>query len=346
MKFTKPKKLRKGDTVAVISASWGGPSVFPHIYEKGIKNLSEKFGLKVKEYPTTRMDAEKLKKCPQLRAKDVDSAFRDKEIKAIFSSIGGDDSIRILPYLDIKTIKKNPKIIMGYSDTVTLLTYLNTQGMVTFHGPAIMAGFSQLENFPACEKHIKKILFENPSTYQYKPYKTWANNYLDWSQKKNIGKTSKINKNEGWHWLQGNRVVKGKLFGGCIEVLEMIERTKFWPSSTFWNGKILFIETSEDKPSAEYVKVVLRKYGKMGIFNRITGVLVGRARDYNKKETKELENYLISIIADEFNHPEMPIIANMDFGHTDPQFILTLGVEVEINCKKKTFRLMESSLKD
>jgi len=163
----KSKKLQKGDTIAIVSPSWGGPSVFPHIYESGIKTL-EKLGLKIKEYPSARKNVDYNYNHPEFRAKDINDAFADSEVKAIFSSIGGDDSIRILPFLDLETIKKNPKIIMGYSDTTTLNTYLNQLGLVTLNGPAIMAGFSQWDSLgQKFQEHIKTILFNNPEEYNY-----------------------------------------------------------------------------------------------------------------------------------------------------------------------------------
>ena len=147
MKYVKPRKLKEGDTVAVISPSWGGPSVFPHIYDNGIRVLKAIFGLKVKEYPTARMSADELARNPRARAQDINNAFRDKEVNAIITTIGGDDSIRVLQYLDRTAVQEHPKIFMGYSDTTTYNTLFNQWGLVTFNGPAIMCGFSQLENF-------------------------------------------------------------------------------------------------------------------------------------------------------------------------------------------------------
>ncbi len=338
----KPNRLNAGDTIAVISPSWGGPSVFPHIFDNGIKFLKEKFGLKIKEFPTARMDAKELDENPKIRAEDINSAFADKEIKAIITSIGGDDSIRILKYLDKKVIKANPKIFMGYSDTTSLNTFLNQLGAVTFNGPAIMCGFSQMNNFPEYEKHVKEILFNPSQEYIYEPYSNWAMKYPDWSNKENTGKVDVKMKNEGWHWVQGSSIVRGQLYGGCIDVLEMIRGTEYWPELNFWKDKVLFIETSEDKPSPNFVKYALRNYGVQGILDNIKAIIVGRAKDYSAEETKQLEDNLIKVVSKEFNHPEMPIITNMDFGHTDPQFILPLGIKAEIDCKKKVFRLLES----
>jgi muramoyltetrapeptide carboxypeptidase LdcA involved in peptidoglycan recycling len=205
--------------------------------------------------------------------------------------------------------------------------------------------FFSMDNFPESETHVKEILFNNPKDYEYKPYSSWTNNYKDWSKKENIGKVEEIKKNSGWNWIQGDSVVTGELFGGCIEIFEMLNGTEYWPKKDFWNGKIFFIETSEDKPSPDYVKYALRNYGIQGIFDQIKAIIVGRARDYTDEEKKRLEENVISVVSKEFNHSEMPIITNMDFGHTDPQFILPLGVKAKIDCKNKIFRLVESPCK-
>ena len=342
MNIVKPRGLREGDTVAILSPSWGGPSIFPHVFDRGLEILRQDFGLKIKEYPTARMTADKLHNNPKIRAEDINNAFADKEIKAIFSSIGGSDSVRILKYLDLKTIMKNPKIIMGYSDTATLLSYLNQSGLVTFNGPSVMAGFSQMRSYPDYISHVKNMLFETQQNYQYKQYVRWSNKYISWSDKENTGKVSKKIKNDGWHWIQGKGIYKGRLWGGCIEVIEMLKGTDFYPNKEFWNGRILFFETSEEKPSLDYVKYALRNYGVQGVFDRVTGILFGRARDYTDKEKKKLEENILSVVSDEFGHSELPIITNMDFGHTDPQIILPLGVSAEINCKSGIFKLLES----
>jgi len=344
--ITKTKKLQKGDMVAIISPSWGGPSFFPHIYNSGIKVL-KKLGLKIKEYPSVKKDEDFLYKNPKFRAEDINNAFNDKKVKAIFVSIGGDDSIRILPFLDTDIIQKNPKIIIGYSDTTTLLTYINQLGLVTLHGPTVMAGFSQWDVLgEKFQKHIKKILFENPKTYKYEPFDFYANGYLDWSSKANTGKINPVLKNTGWKILQGNSKVEGELFGGCIEVFELMKSTKFWPDSEFWNNKILFLETSELKPTPEQVKLILRNYGMQGVFDKIQALLIGKPRDYSKEEKEELNKNILDVVNIEFKNSTLPIITNMDFGHTDPQWILPLGIKAEINCNKKEFKLIEKIFRD
>ncbi|MFO7807277.1 MAG: LD-carboxypeptidase [Candidatus Moraniibacteriota bacterium] len=342
----KPKKLQKGDTIAVVSPSWGGPSVFPHVYESGIKVL-EDLGLNIKEYPSARKDADYLYENPEFRAKDINDAFADEEVKAIFVSIGGDDSVRILPYLNAEMIRKNPKIIIGYSDTTTLLTYFNQLGLITLNGPTIMAGLSQWEALGRkFQEHISTILFENPDNYAYKAFDSYCEGYLDWSDKSNTGKVNPMLKNNGWNVLQGDSKIQGQLFGGCIDVFEFMKGTEFWPNNDFWNGKILFLETSEDKPTPDRVKLMLRNYGMQGIFDKISALLIGRPRDYSEEEKKELEENILKIVNTEFKNTGLPIITNMDFGHTDPQWILPLGIKAEIDCRKKEFKLIEKIFED
>ena len=344
MEFIKPSRLRVGDTVAIVSPSWGGPSIFPHIYDKGLEVLRD-LGLQIKEYPSARADNEFLARNPRARAKDINNAFADVEVKAIFASIGGDDSIRILPFLDSATIKKNPKILMGYSDTSTLLTYINQMGLVTFNGPSVMAGFSQAGAFPkSFTEHVKALLFSAQENYEYMSFGLYCDGYLDWRNTENIGKTRELKSDSGWRFLQGSAVVTGELYGGCFEVLEMLNGTEFWAGKDFWNEKVLFFETSEDKPSVQRVRRILRNYGMQGIFDRASAILFGRARDYTDEEKIEFDQMILDVIKGEFGNERLPVVSNMDFGHTDPQFILPLGVKAEVDSSNRTFKLLESPL--
>ncbi len=345
MACIRPRALAAGDTVAVLSPSWGGPATFPHIYERGLQVLRQVFGLTIKEYPTTRAPAEVLYANPQARAHDLNQAFADPDVKAIFASIGGDDSVRLLPFVDEHTIHENPKILLGYSDTTTLLTYGNQLGLVTFHGPSIMAGFAQLPKLPSSyAAHIRTMLFEAPPAYAYLPYEVWCDGYPDWNDRSTVGQVNTLHANtEQWRWLQGDTVAQGELFGGCIEVLEFLKGTAFWPAPDFWHGKVLFFETSEEVPTPTQVKYMLRNYGMQGIFDRIAGILVGRPRDYTDAMKRQLEEVLVTVVAGEFGRPELPIIANMDFGHTDPQWIVPLGVRTRVDCGNRTVQLVEAA---
>ena len=137
----KPKRLKPGDTIAVLSPSAGAAQRFPPVFDKGLSVLRNVFGFRIKEYPTARMSSAELHDNPRARAEDINAAFADKEVDGIICSIGGDDSIRILKYLDLELIRKNHKFIMGYSDSTTFLDYLTLNGLVTYYGSSVMAGF-------------------------------------------------------------------------------------------------------------------------------------------------------------------------------------------------------------
>ncbi|MFT4310231.1 MAG: hypothetical protein ACMXYC_01215 [Candidatus Woesearchaeota archaeon] len=204
-----------------------------------------------------------------------------------------------------------------------------------------MAGFCQWESLPQqFHQHITDMLVQNPQTYTYKPFTHYAHGYLNWDT--HTQQTNPMIPNNGWHWLQGNNTVQGELFGGCIDVLEFMKSTIYWPKPTFWKGKILFFETSEDKPSPAQVKYMLRNYATQGVFNQIAGLLFGRPRNYTPQENKELDDAIIQIVQGEANNHTLPIVTNMDFGHTDPQWILPLGIKAQLDCTKKEFTLLEA----
>lgn len=339
----KPTKLKQGSKIAIISPSSGLPNLFPDIYELGLKNIKEVLGLEIIEMPTARISPDELYKNPKCRAEDINNAFADTNIDGIITSIGGYESIRILKYLDTDMILKNPKFIMGFSDATTFLTYLNYLGMVTFYGPSVMAGFAQLNYLPdKVIEHTRSILFSDNYPYEYTPYKDWTNGYKDWNNKDTLGECTEFytNKN-GWRFLQGKESVQGKLWGGCIDVLEFMKSTQYWPQNNFWDDKILFFETSEEKPLPNQVGYMLRNYGVQGVFEKIKGIIFGRPKDYSDKEKDDLDNIILSIVKDEFNNSTIPIVVDVDFGHTDPKLILPLGCQVSLEPESNKFILME-----
>ncbi|WP_026674782.1 S66 peptidase family protein [Alkalihalobacterium bogoriense] len=343
----KPRKLKKGSKVAIISPSSGLPYLYPEIYELGLEKIREVLQVEVIEMPTARMSPVQLYDNPALRAEDINECFRDHSIDAIFTSIGGYESIRILPHLDTELIMENPKLIMGFSDATTFLAYLNSLGMVTFYGPSVMAGMAQIGNLPqSYTEHLQQFLFSEPPIYHYKPYSKWTNGYKDWSHLETLGQCQPfIENSEGWTFIQGNTLVEGELWGGCIEVLEFMKATPYWVQEDFWQGKILFFETSEEKPTPMQVGYMLRNYGMQGVFSKVKGIIFGRPKDYTAEEKQELDDILVSIIAKEFGASELTVVSNFDFGHTDPKLILPLGCKVTLDPIRQEVILKESPFK-
>ena len=345
MRPVKPPRLRSGDTIAALSPSWGGPNKFPHVFDRGVAELERRFGLLVREYPTTRGDPEDLWRHPEARAADVNAAFADDSVRGIVASIGGDDSVRLLPYLDAALIRSHPKVLLGFSDTTTLLTYVRSLGIVTFHGPSVMAGFSQSSDLPeAFVRHLQAILFDGVRNHEYVPFGTYSEGYPRWEDAETVGKVNPPRTDGGWHWVQGKERSRGELWGGCLEVLEFLKGTRFWPRPSFFRGKVLFLEGSEAAPSPVQFKWIVRNYGMQGVLGSLRGLLIGRARGYGDDEKRQLDEAVRSVVADEFGRPDLPIVTNLDFGHTDPQFPLPLGVRCLIDPRHRSLRLTEAAV--
>ena len=164
----KVKRIQPGSTIGVISPSWSGPAGFPVVYEKGIENLKNVFNFKIKEFKNTRSSYNDSLDYVKKRVDDIHSAFLDKEVDAIFITIGGSDSIRLLPYLDKNIIINNPKIVMGFSDSTSLLTYMIKLGVPSFYGPSVMAGFAEPEGLnQEFISHFKSFFFDKWDSYEY-----------------------------------------------------------------------------------------------------------------------------------------------------------------------------------
>ena len=142
MMFRQPSALKPNDKVAIVSPSSGMPFLFPWVYEQGLDRLKKVFHLEPVEFPTARQSPEYLSRNPKARAEDINRAFADPSIKGIIATIGGNDQIRILPYLDKKIIGENPKIFMGYSDCTNLHLFLWNVGIISYYGGAIMTQFA------------------------------------------------------------------------------------------------------------------------------------------------------------------------------------------------------------
>lgn len=338
----KPSRLQRGDSIALVTPSWAGPNKFPKVYELGARRLREEFGLNIKEYSMTRASEEELDKSPGARANDINKAFADPEVRAIIATIGGEDSMRILPYIDFEKAIQSPKIFMGYSDTTTLLASLNLRGLVTFHGPSVMSGFAEpgslSEEFT---EHINSFFLKDWKTFQYRPYKKWTEELCSWGDPTALDQTRQYTISDGWRSINGN-IQTGTLFGGCIEVLEFLKASEYWPEPGFWEGKILFFETSEEVPNITTVRRILRNYGIQGVFSKISGLLFGRARGYSTRQKLELEQMILDTVVKEFGGLHVAIMTNMDFGHTDPQMVIPIGCNATMDPIKLSLTINES----
>lgn len=341
--LVKPQRLKPGDKIATVSLSWGGAGdpEFLWRYNLGKKRLEEKFGLEVIEMPNTLKGSDYLYNHPEKRAEDLMAAFADTSIKAIFSCIGGDESIRILPYIDFDIIKNNPKIFLGYSDTTVAHFICLKSNLSSFYGPSILAEFAEnIKIFDYTAHWIRKVLFDDSKIGLISATKEWTGERIEWFQK-NTSVEKIMRKNQGYEFLQGKGIVKGPMIGGCIEVMEMIKGTVLWPSDENFKDAILFFETSEDTPEPSYIEYWLRNYGSQGILQKLKAIIFGKP--YQEKYYEEYKNSIMKVIS-ELELYDLPIICNMSFGHNQPMICLPYGAMAEIDCENETFSILESGV--
>lgn len=341
----KPEKLQPGDKVATVSLSWGGAGD-PELrwrYEQGVKRLKDVFGLEVVAMPHSLKGSEYIYNHPEARAEDLMNAFKDPSIKAIFSNIGGVESIRLLPYIDFDVIRNKPKIFMGFSDTTIAHFICLKAGLTSFYGPAIMLDFAEnVEMHDYTIEYVKRTLFSNEPIGKIEPAKEWTSELLDWAIPEYRNRKRKMNPNHGPEVLQGSGKVSGRLIGGCIEVLEFMKGTELWPEPYIWEDSILFFETSEDKTEPKYITYWLRNYAAQGILQKAKGIIF--AKPYGEVYYEEYKE-AIRTVMNEYELTNLPILYNLNFGHTEPKFIIPYGTLAEIDCENKAFSILESGVR-
>lgn len=341
-----PNKLKKGDKVAVLSSSFGAANIFPHVARLGEERLKEIFGL-----IPVRFDTSTEARIPDKeRVCAIESAFTDNEIKAIFAYIGGDDQLSIINKLNKNILKSNPKPFFGYSDNTHLNWLLNSLGMVSYNGGCIMTELAMQGSMDEYTvESLNNALFNNSNEWvEIMPSEEFNEIGLDWSKKELLDQRRRYDPNPGYYWSKSgfekeHEVVEGQLWGGCLESIEMaIMAGVNVPESV--EGKILFFETSEEVPSPEFSKRCMYTLGIRGWLNQFSAVLVGRPKSWefgeNEKTDEEREEYkrqcreVIEAEIRKFNS-EIPIIQNLDIGHTAPQNMVPSGGECRIDSKNK-----------
>ncbi len=336
-KFIKLEKVKAGDQAAIVSPSAGLPGLFPWVQDLGLERLRDVFGLVPKEYPTTRQMGSSLED----RAKDLMAAFADSTNKAVISSIGGEDQIKLIKHLDLQVFLDNPKPFFGYSDNTHFVNYLWNLGIPAYYGGAVMTQFAmQTAMHDMTVKYLKHALFDD-GEFELVSAEFYNDEGLDWADQKNLDKQRKMEPNDGWFW-DGNIDVEGILWGGCIESLvAQFAVGTYLPPEAELEGTVLYIETAEDIPESWLVEYVLTGMGERGWFDKFQAVLVGRptAWELDKQNSpeqkvtyrKEQREAVLRVIREYNKH--VPIIQNLDFGHTDPQFPVPSGQTVRIDSK-------------
>jgi len=314
-----PPKLKKGDLIGVIAPARSATILDLELINRAKKNI-EKFGLKVKLfnniYGSHFLDSAKIIN----RVNDINNAFSDTNIKGIITLIGGYNTIQLLNNIDYNNIKKNPKIFCGYSDVTTLSTAIYSQtGLVSYSGPHFSTWAIPYElNYMT--DSFKNCCLSSPA-YKISTSIKWYDGR--WYDKKN-----KINTQDN----KGPIVLfpgsnTGNLIGGHLRSLNSLQGTQFLPDLS---GSVLFLEEDEEVFPALFLRELTSLSMQKG-FNKIKGILIGRFQKKSQMDKEIIKSIITDILPN-----KIPVIMDLDFGHTMPICTLPIGGKVEIIADKKS----------
>lgn len=243
----------------------------------------------------------------------------------------------------IDAVEKHPKLFTGFSDTTVNHLMFYKLGLSTFYGLNFICDLGEISNamLPYSKRAFESYL-EGNEFRKIISSEIWYEEREDFS-KDAIGTNRIAHKEErGFELLQGKDVFRGELLGGCLESLydiltttryedekEVCEKYGIFPSKEEWSGKILFIETCEEKPVPELFEKEITLLKNIGVFDVVNGVLVGKPQD--EVYYQEYKDILVRVI----DNKELPIVYNINFGHATPRCALQYGVCATVDMKQK-----------
>ena len=297
-------------------------------------------GLVPVEFPTTR----RLGATPEDRAADLNAAFADPTIRAILATIGGDDQITVIPHVDAGLALADPKLFLGYSDNTNMLNWLWSHGISGFYG-----GSTQVHLGPGPgidEAHLaslKAALITGGQLAITDPGES-EDFGKDWRDPKALAEFGEREPTEPWAWAGPERIVSGRTWGGCLEVIDELGLAGRLPQVEDLQGSILLLETSELLPPADWVKRWVRALGERGILSAVHGVLVARAPTSNfeyrpepdeRARLRAAQRDAVIDVVTRYN-PEAVVCIGVPFGHTRPQWILPYGGNISLDGSART----------
>ncbi|MEV6306179.1 S66 peptidase family protein [Actinoplanes sp. NPDC051861] len=334
--FRVPPKLRPGDRVAVLSPSFAAPAVFPAVHEQAMERIRTDLGLEPVEFPTTR----RLGAAPADRAADLMAAFADPAIRAVFATIGGDDQITVLPHLDPAPFLADPKPYFGFSDNTNVLNWLWNHGVAAYHGGSTMIHIGQGPGMRPVHTRSLRAALMSGGDLEIEPVAEFVEEEINWGMPEALTATGPAVPSPGWVWHRPDRVVSGPAWGGNLEILHWNLAAGRWirPVEDY-AGCVLLLETSEEMPPAEEVFRMLRNAGERGLLRQFPAVLVATAKathfaaprpagERQKYRDEQREAVLRALAT---YHPEAMAVFGVDFGHTDPQWVLPYGGRITVD---------------
>ena len=288
-----PPKLKIGDTIGVVAPS--SPIIGENIDElKRAKEIVEKSGFKVKYSKNIFSNTNEYSSTAKEKADDINSMFAEKDVKMIWCAKGGNNSNSTFDYLDYELIKKNPKIICGYSDITSITNMIAEKtGLVTFSGT----------NF--------KTIATDETDFSYKQA---LNRFVDGSLRFGL-------EDEEYVTIQKGKVI-GELIGGNLSLIRGMVAGKYTLDFT---DKILFLEELGFETSPEGTSNNLYYMKQNGVFDKIKGLWIG---NYEHESGISLEKIVMDVLDDEY---KFPIIKSNNFGHIERKTVIPIGTKAEIN---------------
>jgi muramoyltetrapeptide carboxypeptidase LdcA involved in peptidoglycan recycling len=328
-------KLKLGDFIGIFSPSSPITHSCPNRFERGKKYLKEK-GFNIIEGSLTGKHDFYRSGSIKERAEELNELIRNPEVKCIMSTIGGMNSNSIIPYIDYEAFKRNPKIIIGYSDVTAILLAIYAQtGISTYYGPALVASFGELEPFvDHTYKFFKEVTMDEiqfPYTYEMPEY--WTEEYINWETQDR----SKEKRQNKWITVYEG-TVSGRVIGGNLNTMQGIWGSKYMPEIK--DGDILFIEDSlKDAATVERSFSFLKVNG---VFDKISGIILGKHELFNDMKTgRKPYEILLEVLGDK----ELPFIADFDCCHTHPMMTLPIGCEIKLNASEKKVSIVRNWIK-
>ena len=313
MKYIKPKRLRKGDIIGIISPASSVEN--ESLIKKGIKYF-EGLGYRVELGNNLGKQKGYLAGTDEERVEDIHQMFSDKNIKAIFCLRGGYGAFRLLDKINYQIIKRNPKIFVGFSEITSMqMAFLTKANLITFSGPMIASHFAN-EVSKYTEEKFWRLL-----TSKGKPERIILPD-------EQIISNIKINK------------TSGRIIGGNLAVLTAMIGSGFLPAL---NDSILLLEEINEPPYK--IDRMLNQLRLHKVFDKVSGIMLGNFVDCEEPDKKKNSLTLDEVFEDYFADLKIPVIRSLPYGHSKNIMTLPIGIKINLNIKKRRIEFLENSVR-
>ena len=266
---------------------------------------------------------------PEERAEDLHELVADDRVGAVVATIGGLNTIELLPYLDYDLLAEHAKPICGFSDVSVLLNAVVAQSrLVTFHGPTAMASFGEVPApFEATVDSFVATLegLDRPWSLPEPP--EWTDELIEWTMPESDERARTRRPNCGPRW-RGRHAAEGTLIGGNLDSLVNIVGTDLWPEP---EHPILLLEQSA--VSIDRWAMGLWALKVRGALRGVRAVLVGKPERLPEEAWTEVEDLVSEVLADD--SPDAIVVSRLDVGHTEPIVTLPLGGRVRVDAGRR-----------